>query len=252
MTRITTHHPRSGWQKDEIDLLFESVRNADEEGRSLREVFTDVGQRLQRKPNSIRNYYYARIREMPELSARQAPFRAFQPEEVHQLLRQVLIGRGSGESVRACVTRLADGDRSLMLRYQNKYRSILKNRPEMLLSIADELRQEGLPCPENVVEYRRYGVSSTPAQPVGGFDDLTHFPAFSQLMQDLRQLAFEVKNSATLSADLGEGELWHTRFMDARQEADRLRVEVDLLKMALEDEREGRKDILLCDHIPEA
>ena len=47
-----------------------------------------------------------------------------------------------------------------MLRYQNKYRSILKNRPEMLLEVAQELRAEGLPCPEDVVACRRY----TPAE----------------------------------------------------------------------------------------
>ena len=61
MTQITTHHPRSGWKEDEARLLFDAVRAAAEDGRSLREVFQEVGGQLQRKPNSIRNYYYARI-----------------------------------------------------------------------------------------------------------------------------------------------------------------------------------------------
>ena len=76
MTQITTHHPRSGWKEEESRLLFDTVRAAAEDGRSLREVFQEVGGQLQRKPNSIRNYYYARIRETPELSTRPAPFRA--------------------------------------------------------------------------------------------------------------------------------------------------------------------------------
>ena len=145
MTQLTTHHPRSGWKEEESRLLFDAVRAAAEDGRSLREVFQEVGGQLKRKPNSIRNYYYARIRETPELSTRPAPFRAFTPKELHTLLREVLMGRGQGESVRACVTRLSGGDRSQMLRMQNKYRSILKNRPELLMETAAELRQEGLP-----------------------------------------------------------------------------------------------------------
>ena len=36
MTQITTHHPRSGWKEDEARLLFDTVRAAAEDGRSLR------------------------------------------------------------------------------------------------------------------------------------------------------------------------------------------------------------------------
>ena len=246
MTRISTHHPRSGWQKDEIDLLFDSVRMADEEGRSLRDVFTDVGRQLQRKPNSIRNYYYAKLREMPELTPKQAPFRAFSVQEVHELLRQVLMGRGSGESVRACVTRLAEGDRSRMLRYQNKYRSILKNKPDMLLSVAEELRAEGLPCPENVVEYRRYGAPSSENPPAEVPEDYSALPAYPRVMQALSQLLSEAQNISRPSQHSQEDDLWYSRWTEARQEADRLRVEVDLLKIALEDAREGRENSILC------
>ena len=94
MTQTPSTHPRGGWQQDEIDLLFSSVKEAADNGRPLRDVFADVGERLSRKPNSIRNFYYARVREMPELAARQTPFRAFTQEEVNALLRDVLIGRG--------------------------------------------------------------------------------------------------------------------------------------------------------------
>lgn len=250
MTRISTHHPRSGWQKDEIDLLFDSVRTADAEGRSLRDVFNDVGRQLQRKPNSIRNYYYAKLREMPELSQKQTPFRAFSPEEVHDLLRQVLMGRGSGESVRACVTRLAEGDRSRMLRYQNKYRSILKNKPDTLLAVAEELRAEGLPCPENVVEYRRYGAPAqeNPAMMIA--DDYASLPAYTRLMQALNDLLNEMQSACGPARVPTEEGLWYARWEEARQEADRLRVEVDLLKIALEDAREGRESTFLCGEVP--
>ena len=116
MTQTPTTHSRTGWQQQEIDLLFSAVRSAAHTGRPLRDVFADVGAELDRKPNSIRNFYYARVREQPSLAVRQTPFRAFTPDELHHLLREVLIGRGQGRSVRACVIALSGGDRAGMLR----------------------------------------------------------------------------------------------------------------------------------------
>ena len=57
------------------------------------------------------------------------------------------MARAAGQSVRACLQKLSGGDHSLMLRYQNKYRTIMKHRPELAAQVMEELRQEGLPCP---------------------------------------------------------------------------------------------------------
>ena len=62
-------------------------------------------------------------------------------------MRQVLTGCGQGMSVRACVMRMADGDHSRMLRYQNKYRAILKHHPEMIAQVRQELLAEGVAAP---------------------------------------------------------------------------------------------------------
>ena len=228
MTQTMTH-PRGGWQQEEVDLLFSAVRDAEESGKPLRDVFADVGAQLSRRPNSIRNFYYARVRETPELSARRTPFRSFTPEEVHQLLRDVLIGRGQGESVRACVTRLANGDRAGMLRYQNKYRSILKNHPQMLMEVAQELRAEGLPCPENAAACRRYERSVPEDETLGALRGRMADPAVRSMVEALLSL---------LDRPQPEGSVPYQRWADARREADRLKVEVDLLKMALEDARQ--------------
>lgn len=240
MTQLTTHHPRSGWKEDEAQLLFDAVRAAAEDGRSLREVFQEVGGQLQRKPNSIRNYYYARVRETPELSTRPTPFRAFTPEELHTLLREVLMGRGQGESVRACVTRLSGGDRSQMLRMQNKYRSILKNRPELLMETAEELRQEGLPCPEKVVVFRRYGQPMPENGELGALSRHQENPEVRRMLSALNRLLEQQESTVPVSAPTSEEARLHAKWLEARQEADRLKVEVDLLKMALEDERSAR------------
>ena len=226
MTQIT-HHPKGGWKQEEIDLLFSAVQNAADSGRPLRDVFADVGQQLSRKPNSIRNFYYARVREMPELAARQAPFRSFSDEELHQLLRHVLISRGQGQSVRACVTQLAGGDRAGMLRYQNKYRSILKNKPEMLLEVAEELRAEGLPCPQNVAACRRYERTAKTQEVLGSLEDHMGEPAVRAMVENLLSL---IKTQQEPSR----------KWEEIQRENDRLKVEVDLLRMALEDARDAR------------
>ena len=220
-------HPRGGWQQAEIDLLFAAARSAADAGKPLRDVFAEVGAQLSRKPNSIRNFYYARVRETPELSSHQASFRAFTEEEVRQLLRDVLMGRGQGESVRACVTRLAGGDRAGMLRYQNKYRSILKNKPELLMEVAQELRLQGLPCPENAAACRRYERASKAPETLRKLE--THM--------EQPQVRAMVENLLSLLDNPPAPEAPSPKWAEIQRENDRLKVEVDLLKMALEDER---------------
>lgn len=246
MTRLTTH-PRAGWQQSEVEQLFEAVRDASRLGRPLRDVFDQMGERLNRRPNSIRNFYYARVKESPQLAPAQAPFRSFDERELSWLLREVLMGRGQGESVRACVTRLAGGDRSGMLRYQNKYRSILKNKPELLLETARELCAEGLPCPQNVLDCRRYAAPRDVAEPPHAkrpYEALreTRDPCVKRMLDALCELERRAHAAARAEMDAESVSELHQKWMEARREADRLRVEVDLLKLALEDARKGTDD----------
>ena len=235
MTQTITHSSRSGWQREEIDLLFQAVQEAEQSQKPLRDVFAEVGVKLSRKPNSIRNFYYARVREEPERAQRKTSFRTFTDEEVHELLRNVLIGRGQGESVRACVTRLAGGDRAGMLRYQNKYRSILKNRPEMLMEVAEELRIEGLPCPANAAACRRYERSAKCSEVANRLEEHMTDPCVRAMAENLLSL-LERQEVPT-----GMDSVPYAKWAETQREADRLRVEVDLLKMALEDERSANQ-----------
>lgn len=253
MTQAAEIHHRGGWQPEETDLLFGAIKTAAENGTPLRDVFLQVGQQLDRKPNSIRNYYYARIKEKPELAPGKVTFRAFDQEELHLLLRDVLMARGRGESVRACVTRRAGGDRSVMLRYQNKYRSILKNHPEMLLEVAAELRREGLPCPAQVAAYRQYLPPDAPLhQPVLPEGWRTE-PGAAAVLEGLSMLLGRMQAQTAALREREEAQAapkavaatgqendadtaaLREKWLKARQEADRLRVEVDLLKIALEE-----------------
>ena len=59
------------------------------------------------------------------------------------LLKTVLQARSAGESVRACTLRLAEGDTRRMLRYQNKYRALLKSQPALVDRARRELQETG-------------------------------------------------------------------------------------------------------------
>ncbi|MDR2505279.1 MAG: hypothetical protein LBD16_04150 [Oscillospiraceae bacterium] len=131
---------RAGWRQDEIDTLTNAIKNANQTGEPLRGVFVRMAQTLARKPDSIRNFYYAQLKKLDDESrARSVPFKPFQEEEMRELLRQILQGVASGKSVRSCVTQMAQGDKSRMLRYQNKYRNLVKSRPDMVEEISEQI-----------------------------------------------------------------------------------------------------------------
>lgn len=149
----TTQSLRGGWQKEETERLWQEVVKASEEGTPLRGVFEKMGKQLGRKPNSVRNYYYMQLRARGGDSFRRSkPFETFSPEEIRSLVKSVLVAKGRGQSVRACVMELSQGDKTKMLRLQNKYRSCLQKRPELIKSVLEELRLEGVPCEAPRVE----------------------------------------------------------------------------------------------------
>ena len=152
MTNRVSH--RMGWSDTEEKLLWETAEEAQTKGLPLKAVFEHIAERTGRKPNSIRNYYYQQVRAKDADRPHAARFTPFTQEEVDELMRQVLTAVGQGQSVRACLSRISDGDHSRMLRYQNKYRSVIKSRPEYVQGIVDQLRAEGVDCTAPSVHHR--------------------------------------------------------------------------------------------------
>ena len=184
---MTVHVTRNGWSDAEAALLADAVRQADASGASLRSVFEETGRQLSRKPNSVRNFYYLQLRPRETAGKTRAePFVTFAEEEVQWLVREILMGKGQGKSVRACVLDLANGDRTRMLRYQNKYRAVLKKRPEMIGRIRQELEGEGYVCPDPVAEMQMKQMGK----------EETHFQHLQQLdrmkvQQDMMRMQLE-------------------------------------------------------------
>ncbi len=207
---------RTGWASEERDLMWSEVRSASESGATLKQAFDSISEKTGRKPNSIRNYYYQSLKERSapeELCAMRArPFVPFDEEEIDKLLRAVLSDRARGISVRACVQRLGGGDRALALRYQNKYRSILKQRPELIVETIENLRHEGIDCPSPYGHRKaRRGQSASEHTGLRG-------SSADELLAALRE---RIDNADA------HRELRH------REELDRMTVRCDLLRLEL-------------------
>lgn len=132
---------KGGWTDDETRILFEEAKIADSEGRSVKSVFDKMSAITGRKPNSIRNYYYLKLKENG--SEKRNSFIPFCDSEVESLIESMLKGTAKGNSVRGIALNLANGDKKAMLRYQNKYRSILKSNPELVKEAMSRLEKEG-------------------------------------------------------------------------------------------------------------
>jgi len=225
---------RAGWHEDETTRLFTAVKEASATGAPLRSVFESLSGDLGRKPNSIRNYYYACLRQKPDATfLRATPFTAFTPEETHHLLRQVLMARGQGMSVRACVMNMAGGDHSRMLRYQNKYRTVLKHRPEMIEAVREELRQEGLPYPKEPVYDRADAAFCDPEDTAAA--RLMAEPCVSAMLEGLKELLRRAARAEEMQ--------------EKQRVIDRLQVQQDLRRIAWEkdfDEATAQLEGVLC------
>ena len=145
---------RAGWSDSENKLLWETADEAQQQGLPLKSVFEQIASKTGRRPNSIRNYYYAQVRQHDGGEQRPARFVPFTQQEVDWLMEQVLIARAAGQSVRSCLQKLSGGDHSLMLRYQNKYRAVIKSRPEYVQEMVEKLNEQGVECDAPQVNHR--------------------------------------------------------------------------------------------------
>ena len=228
--------PHGGWQKQEIELLKTCVSEGAQSGESLRSVFERVAEQLGRKPNSIRNFYYAQLREHEECGERTLPFETFAPDEVERLIEQVLTARAQGMSVRACVSKLSGGDKTRMLRYQNKYRSTVRTRPDLVERVMQRLSEQGIPY---VSPYPPQGDAiRTAALPqlktrARAADD-ARLSGFFEGLEHLLDLAL----SATAQGEPENAPATPARDSEALRRADRLSARCDMLRIALDDEQQ--------------
>ena len=139
----------NGYTEEEARGLVEYIKAGKQKGKTLTYLFETYGLKHGRAKGSVRNYYYAlmknekederivKLLDGSELSVEK--IREFTEEETTETLKSILREKSKGISVRKAIFNLADGDDKLMLRLQNKYRNTLKKQPEKLAELAKEL-----------------------------------------------------------------------------------------------------------------
>ncbi len=135
----------TGWTAQEDDALALAAAEALRERRPLKTAFNAIAVETNRRPNSVRNHYYTQLKPNEKAGP---VFLPFSEEETERLLETVLLALSNGQSVRACTLAMADGDTRRMLRYQNKYRAMLKSRPDRVRAVRARLVSEGHAVPD--------------------------------------------------------------------------------------------------------
>ena len=142
-----------GFSDTETKKFITFVKNGILEGKDLTKLFKEYSQISGRAQGSLRNYYYKTVKKCKEdsklksklgVSEKMYPvfIKTFNESEEEDLLREVLIGLSSGKSVRHTICKLANDNESLALRYQNKYRNLLKDKRDLVLSLASNIKDK--------------------------------------------------------------------------------------------------------------
>ncbi|HCS75958.1 MAG TPA: hypothetical protein DIW17_19050 [Clostridiales bacterium] len=162
-------------QPELMSIMKEEVGKARERRVPIIRAFEEIARRSGLKANTIRNYYYRYLYANEEMIKADAKTtreesgqeddigRPFTDSETRDLMREMLIGQGRGESVRACANRLGNGSKRMLIRYQNKYRSIIAREPKYVESIIRDLTEEGI---TSFNPYTRRKLSKTGKDPV--------------------------------------------------------------------------------------
>lgn len=123
----------------EINELLSYALAAAKENVALTVVFERFAAKYGRAKDGVRNLYYALLKSaerggeivekyppLKDLKANRA--RAFTDREQEELFESIRCGVKKGVSARKTIRALAGGDEKIALRYQNKYRNMLKER----------------------------------------------------------------------------------------------------------------------------
>lgn len=138
----------TGWTEQEDAALQKSVLEARRSRQPLKTAFDAIAALTDRRPNSVRNHYYSQLKPVEKT---EPAFSPFSEEETDRLLNAVLLALSNGQSVRACTLAMADGDTRRMLRFQNKYRALLKTQPDRVRAARNTLIAQGHRVPDPFV-----------------------------------------------------------------------------------------------------
>ena len=159
----------SKWTDEEVVRLFRFIEDGKKQNNNLSGMFCLYAKLTNRKPNSVRNYYYAELNELENNKERREKLgidislhqkveqKEFTEDETENLVLEILRLTSKGISVRKACMQLAGGDIDKMVRLQNKFRSVVvKNKPlydKCLSTLKIEKPNVKLQKPNNVVSF---------------------------------------------------------------------------------------------------
>lgn len=139
----------NGYTEEEAKDLVEYIKAGKQKGKTLSYLFASYGLQRGRAKGSVRNYYYALMKNenqderivklLDGSQLKVEKIREFSEEETDEAIRSILAEKSKGMSVRRAIFNLSAGDDKLTLRLQNKYRNVLKKEPARIARLAEEL-----------------------------------------------------------------------------------------------------------------
>ena len=131
--------------KELMVLACEAKKN----GESLSNVFERFAKQTKRAKGTIRNVYYSSLKHscndekyrkdvLGENSLSVAKIISFQESEANFILEKILIGVTFGKSVRRVINEITENPK-LALRYQNKYRNLLRFEKQRVLDVRQKI-----------------------------------------------------------------------------------------------------------------
>lgn len=222
---------KCGWSNEEVEMLKEYVQRASDEKKSLRWAFDSVAKATGRKSNSIRNYYYTVLRGLMDgqkvIRRKRNEFAVFTHDEIEKLMRFMMIGLGNGRSVRSLSLELGDGDNAKMLRFQNKFRSMISSHSDVVCRISDKLNEKNIkhlnPCQQKESEHYVFADENAALETISELRRITNIdlPAFFSAVNSLYErtsdedrLRNENKSLKTALKDSHKRESYYKRLIE--------------------------------------
>ena len=140
-----------GFKQKDVEKLIKYLDG--KQGGSLSKAFEEFAAATGKSKGTVRNMYYAVAKKSREDKSFAEKYfggtpitvqkiSEFKDEEERELVKKILLGKKEGKSARKIIGELSDGDEKTALRYQNKYRNVLKNKQPLVGEIAAEIRAE--------------------------------------------------------------------------------------------------------------
>lgn len=138
---------KRGWKKSERDSLIECVKIAFENKIPLKTAFAEFAKKHDRQRDSVRNFYYlvvadASLRGEKIQGIVKNDIETFGKRELETLVRKIMDKLSQGSSLRGAIMSITKNETEA-LRFQNKFRNLLKSKSPIIDKIMTEQKLHG-------------------------------------------------------------------------------------------------------------